>query len=102
MLAVVIEAQSLLVFLRDRLMVSFVYQFYIENKVVFQGGWVGEIFYFQLAALICVMTARYRLFFVVDLRLHGVDEMIFRPLNIRDIRDKYTKWTSAVLIAGFL
>lgn len=41
MLAVVIEAQSLLVFLRDRLMVSFVYQFYIENKVVFQGGWVG-------------------------------------------------------------
>eukprot|EP00105_Crassostrea_gigas_P005554 XP_011419198.1 PREDICTED: uncharacterized protein LOC105322259 isoform X2 [Crassostrea gigas] len=35
----------------------------------------------------------------VDLRLHGVDEMIFQPLNIRDIRDKYTKWTSAVLIA---
>lgn len=51
---------------------------------------------------ICVMTALYRLFFAVDLRLHGVDEMIFQPLNIRDIRDKYTKWTSAVLIAGIL
>lgn len=51
---------------------------------------------------ICVMTARYRLFFAVDLRLHGVDEMILQPLNIRDIRDKYTKWTSAVLIAGIL
>lgn len=95
MLAVVIEAQSSLVFLRDLLMVSFVYQF-IEDKMVIPrriGGGVLNI---------CVMTARYRLFFVVDLRLHGVDEMIFKPLNIRDIRDKYTKWTSAVLIAGIL
>lgn len=33
MLAVVIEAQSSLVFLRDLLMVSFVYQF-IEDKMV--------------------------------------------------------------------
>lgn len=96
MLAVVIEAQSSLVFLRDLLMVSFVYQF-IEDKMVIPrriaGGGVLNI---------CVMTARYRLFFAVDLRLHGVDEMIFQPLNIRDIRDKYTKWTSAVLIAGIL
>lgn len=96
MLAVVIEAQSSLVFLRDLLMVSFVHQF-IEDKMVIprrmgRGGGVN----------ICVMSARYRLFFVVDLRLHGVDEMIFQPLNIRDIRDKYTKWTSAVLIAGIL
>lgn len=97
MLAVVIEAQSSLVFLRDLLMVSFVYQF-IEDKMVIPrriagGGGVLNI---------CVMTALYRLFFAVDLRLHGVDEMIFQPLNIRDIRDKYTKWTSAVLIAGIL
>lgn len=98
MLAVVIEAQSSLVFLRDLLMVSFVYQF-IEDKMVIPrriaGGGGGVL-------NICVMTARYRLFFAVDLRLHGVDEMIFQPLNIRDIRDKYTKWTSAVLIAGIL
>lgn len=98
MLAVVIEAQSSLVFLRDLLMVSFVYQF-IEDKMVIprrKGEGVGG------GVNIGVMSARYRLFFVVDLRLHGVDEMIFQPLNIRDIRDKYTKWTSAVLIAGIL
>lgn len=94
MLAVVIEAQSSLVFLRDLLMVSFVYQF-IEDKMVIPRR-KGE------GVNIGVMSARYRLFFVVDLRLHGVDEMIFQPLNIRDIRDKYTKWTSAVLIAGIL
>lgn len=51
MLAVVIEAQSSLVFLRDLLMVSFVYQF-IEDKMVIPrriGGGVLNI---------CVMTAR--------------------------------------------
>lgn len=92
MLAVVIEAQSSLVFLRDLLMVSFVEDKMVIPRRMGGGGGVN----------ICVMSARYRLFFVVDLRLHGVDEMIFQPLNIRDIRDKYTKWTSAVLIAGIL
>ncbi|XP_078326103.1 uncharacterized protein LOC111127169 isoform X3 [Crassostrea virginica] len=34
----------------------------------------------------------------VDLRLHGVDEIILQPLRVKDIRDKYTKWTSAEMI----
>ena len=38
--------------------------------------------------------------FVVDLRLHGVDEIILQPLRVKDIRDKYTKWTSAEMIIG--
>lgn len=47
MLAVVIEAQSSLVFLRDLLMVSFVYQF-IEDKMVIPrriGG--GDVKYMR-------------------------------------------------------
>ncbi|XP_048778410.2 uncharacterized protein LOC125682068 isoform X2 [Ostrea edulis] len=31
---------------------------------------------------------------VVDLRLHGIDEMILQPVSNKDVCEKYTKWTS--------
>lgn len=46
MLAVVIEAQSSLVFLRDLLMVSFVYQF-IEDKMVIPRRGGGGVKYMR-------------------------------------------------------
>lgn len=46
MLAVVIEAQSSLVFLRDLLMVSFVYQF-IEDKMVIPRRIGGGVKYMR-------------------------------------------------------
>lgn len=77
-------------------MVSFVYQF-IEDKMVILRWIVGGG-----VLNICVMIVWYCLFFVVDLCLYGVDEMIFQLLNIRDIRDKYMKWILVVLIVGIL
>ncbi|XP_061170142.1 uncharacterized protein LOC133179390 [Saccostrea echinata] len=31
---------------------------------------------------------------VVDLRLHGIDEIILHPVTSKDVREKYTNWTS--------
>ena len=38
--------------------------------------------------------------FLVDLRLHGIDEVIVQPVSDAIIRKKYAKWTSVQLSLG--
>ncbi|OWF52607.1 Spermatogenesis- and oogenesis-specific basic helix-loop-helix-containing protein 2 [Mizuhopecten yessoensis] len=35
----------------------------------------------------------------VDLRLHGIDEVVIQPVSTLTIRQKYSKWTSVVLVS---
>ncbi|XP_033732473.1 uncharacterized protein LOC117321948 [Pecten maximus] len=35
----------------------------------------------------------------VDLRLHGIDEVVIQPVSTQTIRQKYSKWTSVELVA---
>ncbi|XP_060066104.1 uncharacterized protein LOC132546408 [Ylistrum balloti] len=35
----------------------------------------------------------------VDLRLHGIDEVVIQPVSTLTIRQKYSKWTSVELVA---
>lgn len=38
--------------------------------------------------------------FVVDLRLHGIDEIVIQPVDGDAIRQKYSKWTSVTIVPG--